>query len=133
MQIEIDHLALWTADLDRSRRFYMTYFGATSNELYHNPRTNFKSYFLTFPGKKVRLEIMSRPNIAERPIQEDGREMYGLAHFAVTLHTEQAVNEMTERMRAEGVAVVGNPRRTGDGCYESVVLDPDGNRLELVA
>jgi lactoylglutathione lyase len=43
------------------------------------------------------------------------------------------VDELTERLREHGVAVIDGPRRTGDGYHESVVLDPEGNRIELTA
>ena len=41
------------------------------------------------------------------------------------------MNELTRRLAADGYRVLGGPRRTGDGYYESAVLDPDGNRIEL--
>jgi lactoylglutathione lyase len=53
------------------------------------------------------------------------------AHLALALGSETAVDAATERLRSAGVPVADEPRRTGDGCYESVVLDPDGNRIEL--
>ncbi len=55
----------------------------------------------------------------------------GLTHFAVSLGSEQEVNALTERLRSDGHPVLDGPRRTGDGYYESVVLDPEGNRVEL--
>ncbi|MBA3849472.1 MAG: glyoxalase/bleomycin resistance/extradiol dioxygenase family protein [Opitutus sp.] len=128
--MKIEHLALWTANLERARRFYETYLGAQANELYHNPRTGFRSYFLKFAGG-ARLELMQRADIAERSSGDVERETLGLAHFAVSLGSEAAVDGMTERFRRDGLRVVSAPRRTGDGYYESVVLDPDGNRIEL--
>jgi lactoylglutathione lyase len=127
--MKIEHLALWTTDLERARRFYETYLGARANDLYHNPRTGFRSYFLTF-ADGARLELMQRADIAARPGAPD-RETLGLAHFAVSLGSEAAVDTLTAQFAAAGVPVLSAPRRTGDGYYESVVLDPDGNRIEL--
>lgn len=127
--MKIEHVALWTPDLERARRFYETYFGARANELYHNPRTGFRSYFLTF-ATGARLELMQRADVAPRGGPAEV-ETLGLAHLAFSLGSEQAVDELTARFRREGGRVLSAPRRTGDGYYESVVLDPDGNRLEL--
>ncbi|MBI2514328.1 MAG: VOC family protein [Opitutae bacterium] len=129
--MRIEHLALWTDDLERARRFYEAHFGARAGALYRNPHTEFRSYFLTF-ASGARLELMQRPDVAPRA-HDDGRETLGLAHFAVSLGSERIVDETTASLRAAGVSVVSEPRRTGDGYYESVVLDPDGNRIELTA
>lgn len=127
--MKIEHLALWTDDLERARAFYLQWFGAQTSALYHNPRTGFRSYFLSFTSG-ARLELMQRPDVARRTSEAD-RECLGLAHFALALGSEATVDELTTRMRAAGIAVVSAPRRTGDGYYESVVLDTDGNRIEL--
>jgi lactoylglutathione lyase len=129
--MKIEHLALWTGDLARARRFYETYFAAQANALYESPRTGFRSHFLTFAGG-ARLELMQRADVGARD-GDPARETLGLAHFAVALGSEAAVDALTERLRRDGFPVLSNPRRTGDGYYESVVLDPDGNRLELTA
>lgn len=129
--MRLEHAALWTPDLERARAFYAAWFGAEAGAPYHNPRTGFRSYFLTFAGG-ARLELMQRPDIAPRP-GDPGRETLGLAHLAISLGDEAAVDALTERMRTAGIPVLSAPRRTGDGYYESVVLDPDGNRLELTA
>jgi lactoylglutathione lyase len=125
----LEHAALWTPDLERSRSFYETYFGAIANGRYTNPRTGFASYFLTFSGGS-RLELMQKPGIEQRasPIEV---ESMGLAHLAFTPGDEAAVNALTERLRADGFTVMSECRRTGDGYYESCILDPDGNRIEL--
>jgi len=125
--MRIEHIALWVEDLERVRDFYRTYFGARSNERYHNPRKQFQSYFLSF-ADGARLELMQRPDI---PPRDGPAERMGLTHLAISLGSRAAVDELTERLRADGYPVVGEPRLTGDGYYESVVLDPEGNRLEL--
>lgn len=128
--MKIEHLALRTSDLERARHFYETHFGARAGALYHNPRTEFRSYFLTFDSG-ARLELMQRPDVASRAAADGQRESIGLAHFALSLGSEEAVDRETERLRAAGATIASAPRRTGDGYYESLVLDPDGNRIEL--
>ena len=127
--MKIDHLALWTADLERSKEFYVDFFGATAGEKYHNPVKRFTSYFLSF-ANEVRLEIMHRPDITELR-KTAGAEIMGLNHFAIALGSREKVFALTNLLKKEGYTVAGEPRTTGDGYFESVVLDPDGNRLEL--
>ena len=128
--MKIEHLAIWVSDLEVSRTFYTTYFGAKSGEKYHNPKKNFTSYFLSFEGSP-RLEIMHRPDITK--ILEAGQEVLGLTHFAISVGSKNKVDDLTEQLREDGHIIVGEPRTTGDGYYESVVLDPEGNRIEITA
>ena len=123
--MRIEHIAMWVADLEKMKLFYETYFSATSNGKYTNPSKGFSSYFLSFLDG-ARLEIM----------QKDGIENFtggglGLAHFAIALGSKEKVNDLTERMRQADYKVVGEPRTTGDGYYESVIEDPEGNLVEL--
>lgn len=78
------------------------------------------------------MEVMTTTRLAPVGL-EAGVERMGLTHLAFAVETERAVDELTARLREDGFAVVDGPRRTGDGCYESVVLDPDGNRVEVTA
>lgn len=133
--MHIEHLALWVRDLDRMRAFYETYFGATANDKYVNARTGFSSYFLRFApdGSGLdgpRLELMQRPGIPDSR-NDPMAQFSGLIHFAVSVGSEESVNSLTERLRADGYTIVGEPRRTGDGYYESVVFDPEQNRIEI--
>lgn len=125
--MRVEHFAIWVNDLERMRAFYETYFLAKSNERYHNPKKNFQSYFLTFEDG-CRLELMQKPEIPQR-LQEG--ETIGLTHFAMSVGSEEKVDWLTEKLRADGYRVAGEPRWTGDGYYESVVLDPEGNRVEI--
>lgn len=125
----ITHVALWTQQLEDLRDFYVRYFEGVAGDRYTNPRTGFSSYFVTF-ADDTRLELMARPDIASAKSPDAG-EQVGWAHLAFSVGDESAVDRLTETLRAAGYRVVGEPRRTGDGYYESVVLDPDGNRLEI--
>lgn len=127
--MRIDHLAVWSEDIERLRVFYQAYFGAQAGEKYTNQRTGFQSYFLTFEGGS-RLEIMQMPGIP-RSLDDPQAQATGLAHFAVATGSEGAVDALTARLAADGYTVAGQPRRTGDGYYESVVFDPDHNRIEI--
>jgi lactoylglutathione lyase len=125
-RMTIEHVALWTDDLERSRDFYVAHFAAAAGARYHNPAKGFSSYFLRFESG-ARLEIMHRPElVAHRVVPA-----IGLAHFAVSVGSEADVRAQTEKLRAAGVPVLSEPRRTGDGYFESVVSDPDGNQIEI--
>ena len=124
----INHLALWCSDIERTRTFYEQYFGAVANAKYRNPSKRFESYFLSFEGL-VRLELMHRPDI----VATAATQTLGYAHMAISVGSEAEVDQLTQRMIAAGVRCIDGPRRTGDGYYESVVLDPDGHRVEITA
>jgi len=126
--MKIEHIAIWTGDIERLKRFYETYFGAKSGERYVNEIKRFQSYFLTF-SSGARLEIMQRPDISNR-INKTA-EYYGYAHIAISVGSEENVVELTKKLIIEGYKNPEGPRRTGDGYYESVILDPDGNRIEI--
>ena len=130
--MHIEHAALWTKDLERLVAFYVEYFGAVAGERYFNPRRQFTSYFLSF-SSGARLEVMSVPNLSAGALPESAPtgEGTGWAHLAFATGSEAQVDALTARLRAAGYAVLDGPRRTGDGYYESVVLDPDGNRVEI--
>ncbi|MDF7821520.1 VOC family protein [Runella sp. MFBS21] len=127
----IEHIAIWCQDLERMRAFYEQYFGATSNSKYTNAQKNFESYFLSFQ-KGARLELMQMPTIP--PHQNNVHSQFlGLIHMAISVGDETQVNLLTEQLRNDGYEIVGEPRHTGDGYYESVVLDPEQNRIEITA
>lgn len=129
--MKIDHIAIWTYNLEGLRDFYIRYFDASSNEIYYNHSKEFRSYFLTFNGD-CRLEIMEMPRIPASK-NDPMKQHVGLIHFAINLGSRERVDQLTELLRRDGYKVIGEPRFTGDGNYESIVLDPDGNRLELMA
>jgi lactoylglutathione lyase len=125
------HVAVWTDDIDRLASFYVSYFGARAGRRYANDAKGFESLFLSFDGGG-QLEIMRTTRLTlERG--SPGAERAGLAHVAVSVGSAERVDALTRRIAADGHPVVDGPRRTGDGYYESVVLDPDGTRVEVTA
>ena len=127
--MEIEHLAIWVNDIELVKEFYVKYFGMRCNDKYVNPKKQFESYFLSFDERGARVEIMRRPDIT--PGNSPHSTMMGLTHFAISAGTKEKVDELTETLRADGYTVAGEPRLTGDGYYESVVLDPEGNYVEI--
>jgi lactoylglutathione lyase len=131
MKASIDHIALWTRDLERSKQFYAKYFGAHAGREYANPSKGFRSLFLSFEGG-ARIEVMQTSKLSP-VLLEPGAQRMGLAHIAISVGSVEQVDELTRRLKEDGFAIVDGPRRTGDGYYESVALDPDGNRVEITA
>ena len=129
--MQIDHVAIWTRNLERLRAFFVSYFGATASPRYVNPAKQFASYSLTFESG-ARLELMSAPSIHACPRRVHASEA-GYAHLAISVGSRERVDELTASLRAAGVPVVDGPRQTGDGYYESAIFDPDGNRIEIMA
>ena len=125
--IRIEHIALWSEDIEQLKDFYVKYFGATANQKYLNEKKQFSSYFLSFVTG-ARIEIMHSPDILR---STHCGKTSGYAHLAISLGSEYAVDTLTKQLKADGIEVVDGPRRTGDGYYESVVLDPQGNKIEL--
>lgn len=128
--MKIEHIAIWAEDLDALCEFYVKYFEATSSAKYHNPRRDFTSCFLSFEDGGARIEAMHIPETANPASRGN---LKGLAHFAISVGSREAVDALAERLRADGHTITSEPRTTGDGYYESVVLDPEGNLVEITA
>ena len=127
--MRIEHVAVWTRDLERLKAFYEKYFQACSGDKYTNQDKNFESYFLEF-ASGARLELMSMPGV---PATKDDkiRQFSGIIHLAFSTGSREQVDKLTSRLQQDGYTIVDGPRLTGDGYYESVVFDPDGNRIEI--
>lgn len=127
--MKIDHIAIWTKQIEKMRHFYETYFQGKAGEKYINPRKNFESYFIEFGGGS-KLELMEKLEVDSK-IHDDLEDYLGITHFAISTGSSEKVNQLTEQIRNDGYKILGEPRMTGDGCYESVVLDPEGNKVEI--
>lgn len=125
--MKIEHAALYTEDLERMRSFFMKYFEASSNELYHNPKTGFTSYFLSFQ-EGARLEIMNKPQM-----EKTGEALVraGFIHLAFSAGAKEKVDLLTEALSKDGYEVLSGPRTTGDGYYESLILGPERIQIEI--
>lgn len=125
--MKIEHIAMYVEDLEKAKDFFIKYFGATSNDCYHNKNTNFKSYFLTFDDG-ARLEIMNKPQM------ENGEKTLtrtGYIHIAFSVGSMEKVNELTSKLKSDGYEVISGPRTTGDGYYESCIIGIEDNQIEI--
>ena len=125
--MRIEHIAMYVNDLEAAREFFIKYLGGTSNDGYHNKKTDFRSYFISFEGE-TRLEIMNKPDMTN---DKKHLNRTGYAHIAFSVGSKEAVNDLTERLKNDGFEVISGPRTTGDGYYESCVVAIEGNQIEI--
>jgi len=125
--MKIEHIALYVNNLEGARDFFIKYFGAVSNEGYHNKTTDFRSYFLTL-ADGARLEIMTKPALTD---SGDFLNRFGYAHIAFSVGSKEAVDVLTARLKEDGYTIYSGPRTTGDGYYESCVIGFEGNLIEI--
>ncbi|MBQ6946191.1 MAG: VOC family protein [Ruminococcus sp.] len=123
----IDHIAMYVNDLEAARDFFIRYFNASSNDGYHNEKTGFCSYFLTFE-RDARLELMYKPEMVDCEKQANRT---GYAHIAFSVGSAAEVDRLTELLKNDGYNVISGPRTTGDGYYESSVISFEGNIIEI--
>lgn len=125
--MKIEHIAMYVQDLEKTRDFFVKYFAAKSNAMYHNPNTDFKSYFLSFDDG-ARLEIMQKPGVEA---QTENQMRTGFIHVAISVGSKEQVDKLTETLKQDGYTVTSSPRTTGDGYYESCVVAVEGNLIEI--
>lgn len=125
--MKIEHIAMYVNDLEGARQFFERYLEAVSGDMYHNKKTDFKSYFLTFEDG-ARLELMNKPDMddAEKSLQRTG-----FVHIAFSVGSKERVDSLTAQLKSDGYEVVSGPRSTGDGYYESCILAIEGNQIEI--
>jgi lactoylglutathione lyase len=125
--MKIDHVALWVENLEIMKDFYLHYFSGNAGQRYENPAKGFSSYFVSFDGG-ARIELMCRNDMEGKRSENT----FGWAHLAISVGSVADVDYLTARLQLDGCVVESLPRTTGDGYYESVIRDPEGNRVELV-
>jgi lactoylglutathione lyase len=125
--MRIEHVAIYVNDLEATKDFFVNFFGASSNTKYHNPKTGLETYFLSFEDK-TRLEIMTRPDMIT---SEKSLYKTGYTHLAFSVGSKEKVDALTSKLEQAGYEKISGPRTTGDGYYESCILGPEGNQIEL--
>ena len=125
--MKIEHVALYVNDLERAKDFFVKYFNAKSNDGYHNQKTDFRSYFLSFDDG-ARLEIMNKPEMSDLP---KDLAHTGYVHIAFSVGSKERVDALTAELKADGYEVISGLRTTGDGYYESCVVAIEGNQIEI--
>lgn len=125
--MKIEHIALYVNDLEKARDFFVKYLDGISNTGYHNPKTDFRSYFISFEDG-ARLELMNKPEMSD---DEKHLNRTGYVHVAFSLGSKEKVDFLTAELKAAGYETISGPRTTGDGYYESCIVAIEGNQIEL--
>ncbi len=125
--MKIEHIAMYVNNLERAKDFFVKYFNAKSNDGYHNTKTDFRSYFLTFDDG-ARLEIMNKPEMSD--LSKDLART-GYVHIAFSVGSKEKVDALTAELKTDGYEVLSGPRTTGDGYYESCIISIEGNQVEI--
>ena len=125
--MKIEHIAMYVNDLETAKDFFVSYLGAVSNAGYHNMKTDFRSYFLTFEDG-ARLEVMNKPGLSD---DEKDLSRTGYIHIAFSVGSKEKVDTLTRQLKEAGYEVISGPRTTGDGYYESCIIGIEGNQIEL--
>ncbi|MGG4265838.1 VOC family protein [Peribacillus simplex] len=125
--MRIEHIAMYVNDLEATKDFFVKFFDASSNAKYHNQKTGLETYFLSFEDS-TRLEIMTRPDMVS---PEKSLMKTGYIHLAFSVGSKEKVDTLTSQLEQDGYEIVSGPRITGDGYYESCILGPEGNQIEI--
>ena len=122
------HVAMYTHDLDTMVDFYCKYFDGKI--IYQDSNDHQDSVYVGF-DQDCYLELMNKPAV-EPSLYAPGEEREGLTHIAINVEGSAKVRELTARLEQDGYTVVVQPTNYGKiRFYESCILDPDGNRVEI--
>jgi lactoylglutathione lyase len=130
--MNIDHIAIWTDQIEKLKDFYVRYFDGTVNKKYLNNETKFESYFVSF-GSGSRIELMQKPGIPENLNDPVEKQYIGIIHLSFGVDSMEKVNDKSAELSRAGYKILRGPRKTGDGYWEFETLDPDNNRIEVSA
>ena len=125
--MKIEHIAMYVNNLEQAKKFFVKYLDGKANKIYHNIKTDFRSYFISFDDG-ARMEIMNKPEMSdiEKPVNRTG-----YIHVAFSVGSREKVNELTNFLKTDGYEVISGPRTTGDGYYESCIIAVEGNQIEI--
>ena len=118
--MKIDHVALYSLDLEGMKEFFIRYFNGVSNEMYHNPKTGLKTYILSFEASDARLELMTRPEVVD---EKENIYRQGFIHLLFSVGSEKMVDSLTKVLNEDGYQVLSGPRTTATVTTRVVLLD----------
>ena len=130
--MNIDHVAIWTTQLETLKDYYIKHFNGSSNRKYTNNERHFESYFISFDSG-TRLELMQMPGIPQNLNDSVEKQYLGIIHLSFGMGNMDLINEKCIELKRDGFRILKGPRKTGDGYWEFETLDPDNNRIEVSA
>lgn len=126
--MKINHVALYCLDLEGMKEFFIRYFNGVPSDMYLNPKTGLRTYFMSFEDSDAKLELMTRPEVVN---QERNIYRQGFIHLSFSVGSEEEVDNLAKLLYEDGYQVLSVPRTTGDGYYESCILGPEDIMIEL--
>lgn len=122
--MRLSHIGIEANDIERLRYWYMRYFAMSSSELYSDPDRGLQCYFLhSSDPAAAALEIMHYSS-GQTSAPTTG-------HIAISTGSRQGVDFLIELLRTDGNTIAKEPFIAVNGCYLGIVLDPEGNRVEI--
>jgi lactoylglutathione lyase len=126
--MNIEHIGVVVSDLEKMKSFYESFFGGKSGNRYKNASKNFQSYFIEF-DEGCRLELMK---CLPDSNFEKGENTRGINHFTYEVSSQEEVDNKFRTASGFDVKIVENPRWSGLGDYVGTLLDPEGNKIEIL-
>ena len=126
--MRIATISMNVTDLNKVKDFYAKYFGAKVDDKYENFRTGYTYCFLSFDNG-ARLLLVSGSNIVDRKREDN---VAGFSRISIAVDGADKVQELATQIARDGFQIVSGFRMNGYGEYESRVLDPEGNEVEIV-
>jgi len=122
--MKLHHIAFWTRNIDSLVEFYIKHF--EGEVLFRHESGDFQSVFIKICSS-ITIEIMTRTNINDGIFEE----RVGYSHFSIEVDSKDQVNKLTDYFIENNIPLGKIKEKYDDGFYESSVLDPDGNIIEI--
>ena len=93
--MKIEHIGIYVNEVEKTKEFFENVFPVKAGPKYHNKKTGFTSYFLSFDDGETRIEIMIRKEVHSNNFLE----ALGYNHIAISIGSKELVDEITMKLK----------------------------------